>query len=63
MTIQENVWPSGNDEKDKKTNVEAEEGSQSDPQLTELDGLKKGGIEPHVHPDDLAKDNKGKKDN
>ena len=30
-------------------NVSAEEGSKSDPQLTELDGLKKGGVEPHVH--------------
>jgi hypothetical protein len=38
---------------DEKKNVNAEEGSKSDPQLTELDGLKKGGVEPHVHPQDL----------
>lgn len=34
-------------------NVSAEEGSKTDPQLTELDGLKKGGVDPHVHPEDL----------
>ncbi len=33
-------------------NVKAEEGSKSDPQLTELDGLKKGGVPPHVNPED-----------
>ncbi len=33
----------------------AEEGSKSDPQLTEFDGLKKGGVEPHVNPGDEEK--------
>ncbi len=35
--------------------VKAEEGSKSDPQLTELDGLKKGGVPPHVNPGDEEK--------
>lgn len=39
-----------------------EEGSKSDPQMTELEGLKKGGKEPHVHEDDKPKDEEGKKD-
>ena len=34
----------------------------SDPQLTELDGLKKGGVEPTVHPQDKPKDEEGKVD-
>lgn len=42
-------------DKDEKHNVVAEEGSKSDPQLTEFDGLKKGGVEPHVNPDDKEK--------
>lgn len=29
-----------------------EEGSKSDPQMTELEGLKEGGKEPHVHTED-----------
>ena len=37
-------------------------GSKSDPQKTEMEGLKKGGVEPNVHPDDKAKDEKGKTD-
>ena len=42
-------------DKDEKQNVTAEEGSKSDPQLTEFDGLKKGGVEPHVNPGDEEK--------
>jgi hypothetical protein len=34
--------------------------SKSDPQLTELDGLKKGGVEPNVHQADKPKDKKGR---
>lgn len=45
------------DSSDEKKNVNAEEGSKSDPQLTELDGLKKGGVDPHVHPQDLPEKN------
>lgn len=45
-----------NNEGEKLHNVKAEKGSASDPQQTELDGLKKGGVEPHVHPED--KENK-----
>ena len=40
------------DPRESDKNVSAEQGSKSDPQLTELDGLKKGGVEPHVHPGD-----------
>lgn len=39
-------------QEDDKQKVDAEEGSKSDPQLTELDGLKKGGVDPHVHEQD-----------
>jgi len=39
-------------DKEEKHDVVAEEGSKSDPQLTEFDGLKKGGVEPHVNPGD-----------
>ncbi len=42
-------------DKDEKRKVTAEEGSKSDPQLTEFDGLKKGGVEPHVNPGDEEK--------
>lgn len=50
---------------DEKKNVSAEEGSRTDPQLTELDGLKKGGVDPHVHHQDLpeAKENPERNDN
>ncbi|MBO9572168.1 MAG: hypothetical protein J7497_08170 [Chitinophagaceae bacterium] len=41
------------DDNEKQENVKAEEGSKSDPQLTEFDGLLKGGVEPHVHTEDL----------
>ena len=33
-------------------------GSKTDPQKTELEGLKEGGVEPAVHPDDKEKDTK-----
>jgi hypothetical protein len=36
--------------------------SKSDPQLTELDGLKKGGVEPTVNPEDKARDGDGKRE-
>jgi hypothetical protein len=41
-----------------RKDVSAEDGSKSDPQLTELDGLKKGGVEPHVHPNDKPREPK-----
>jgi hypothetical protein len=44
------------DPRESHKNVSAEEGSKSDPQLTELDGLKKGGVHPHVHPSDKPRD-------
>lgn len=37
-------------------------GSKSDPQKTEMEGLKKGGVEPNVHPEDVARDEKGRID-
>lgn len=42
-------------DKDENHKVTAEEGSKSDPQLTEFDGLKKGGVEPHINPGDEGK--------
>jgi len=49
--------------KDKGTDNEKElTGSKSDPQKTEMEGLKKGGVEPNVHHDDLPRDKKGKTD-
>ena len=41
-------------------NVEKLKGSKTDPQKTEMEGLKKGGVEPNVHPDDRPKDEKGR---
>lgn len=35
-------------------------GSRTDPQKTEMEGLKKGGVEPNIHQDDLPRDEKGK---
>jgi hypothetical protein len=34
----------------------------SDPQLTELDGLKKGGVQPTVHREDKPLDEEGKRE-
>lgn len=52
-----------NNIKNKETDNEKElTGSKSDPQKTEMEGLKKGGVEPNVHPDDLPRDEKGKTD-
>jgi hypothetical protein len=34
----------------------------SDPQLTELDGIKKGGVQPTVHEEDKPIDKKGRKE-
>ena len=52
------------DEKDKRTNndsnLEKLKGSKTDPQKTEMQGLKEGGVEPNVHPDDKPKDEKGR---
>jgi hypothetical protein len=53
------------EEKNNKNNVGKDKslkGSKSDPQKTEMKGLKKGGVEPAVHTDDKAKDEKGKID-
>jgi hypothetical protein len=36
--------------------------SQSDPQLTELEGLKQGGVGPIVRPEDEARDEDGKRE-
>jgi hypothetical protein len=54
-------------DKDKKNsnqsdNSESLHPSESDPQKTEMEGLKKGGVKPVVHPDDKAKDGDGKPD-
>lgn len=46
----------------KKVETSGQKGSKSDPELTELDGLKKGGVEPKVNPEDKALDNKGRPD-
>ena len=35
----------------------------SDPQLSEFDGLKKGGVQPTVHEEDKPVDKKGEKEN
>ena len=52
------------DEKDKRTNndsnLEKLKGSKTDPQKTEMQGLKEGGVEPNVHQDDKPKDEKGR---
>ncbi|MBA4167329.1 MAG: hypothetical protein H0X41_07295, partial [Chitinophagaceae bacterium] len=46
---------------DRSVNSDPKQGK-SDPQLTELDGLKKGGKGPVVNPADKAHDKKGKTD-
>lgn len=38
------------------------EGSKSDPQMTEFEGLKQGGKSPHVHEDDKPLDDDGEQD-
>ena len=43
------------------TNEDPKQGK-SDPQLTELDGLKKGGVDPTVNKSDKARDKDGKID-
>ena len=51
--------------KDRYNEQESEgrlQGSKSDPQKTEMEGLKQGGKEPIVHSDDKAKDEEGKTD-
>ncbi len=45
---------------DNNDNEEKLQGSKSDPQKTEMDGLKQGGKEPVVHADDKARDDEGK---
>ena len=42
------------------SNLEKLKGSKTDPQKTEMEGLKKGGVEPNVHPQDRPKDEKGR---
>lgn len=39
-----------------------EQGSRSDPQMTELEGLKEGGKEPHVHKEDKPRDGDGERE-
>lgn len=43
-------------------NLEKLKGSKSDPQKTEMAGIKEGGVDPHVHEDDRPKDEKGKRE-
>ena len=47
---------------DKNDNDDRLKGSKSDPQKTEMEGLKEGGKEPIVHADDKARDDEGKID-
>ena len=49
--------PARNEDKSKY-----DKGSKSDPQKTELEGLKEGGREPKVHQDDKARDDEGNPD-
>lgn len=43
------------DDSEKKKNVTVEQGSKSDPQLSEMDGIKKGGVEPKHYPDEKSR--------
>ena len=45
---------------DNDNNLQKLKGSKSDPQKTEMEGLKQGGVEPNVHEDDRPKDEKGR---
>ena len=45
---------------DNDNHLEKLKGSKSDPPKTEMEGLKKGGVEPNVHEDDRPKDEKGR---
>ncbi len=49
------------DGSDHSTNKDPKQGK-VDPQLTELDGLKKGGVPPTVNPQDRPKDGRGRAD-
>lgn len=49
--------------KDNDNNTEKLKGSKTDPQKTEMEGLKKGGVDPNVHTDDKPKDEKGRTEN
>lgn len=46
------------DKSQENQNPSYEEGSKSDPQMTELEGLKEGGKEPHVHKEDKPESGK-----
>jgi hypothetical protein len=48
---------------DNDNNLEKLKGSRTDPQQTEMEGLKQGGVEPNVHPGDRPKDEKGRTEN
>ena len=52
------------DNKDKRidndNNFEKLKGSKTDPQKTEMEGLKQGGVDPNVHREDKPKDEKGR---
>lgn len=54
--------PADKNENQENQNPTYNEGSKSDPQMTELEGLKKGGKEPNVHNDDKPRDSEGKRD-
>lgn len=57
-----NQEPEKNKTPEENQHPSYEEGSKSDPQMTELEGLKKGGKEPHVHETDKPRDEGGEKD-
>jgi hypothetical protein len=48
-----------NEDNDQRSADEKLQGSKSDPQKTELEGLKQGGKEPVVHEEDKARDEDG----
>lgn len=49
-------------EKQENQNPTYNEGSKSDPQMTELEGLKEGGKSPHVHQEDKPRDDDRRQD-
>jgi len=51
--------PSDAENKDHKGEDEYAKGSKTDPQMTELEGLKDGGREPMVHEEDRSRDEEG----
>lgn len=61
--MNKNQDKSERDDNDTKPSVNGDpKQGKVDPQLSELDGLKKGGVEPVVHNSDKARDNEGRID-